>query len=496
MMRGGESPRGSLRRRIPELLLVLGLLLALGVTAAYLVGERERSSTRAPSAPSVPTPSSPVASTPAVTSSTDTSPTTAAQPPAPGPPAGPRVSALTPFAATVSWHTATPSVGAVSFGPASIGVTRSLAPTPSTIDHSVNLTGLAFSTAYTVRIRSAGAAGPGEATIDLTTPGPPSSPAASVRDGRILLDGQPWFPLLEYGECSTLYGSARATGITLFAANPCGGLQEQVDALHGGALSAGVVDLPGGTGAGTIGTFYPDEADGHGYTGAALPAMPPGLRFLTLTNHFFSGADPLPTGRAMYPGLVARADVVGFDLYPLQGWCRLDRLAAVFDAQRELVALAARKPTFQWIEAAGMNCPGDPATQVTAATVRAEAWLAIAGGAHGLGFFPAAWTAAVGGAISRVAAEVAGLVPVVLGAPLPGVEADSGLRAAAWRDGDTLYVVAINPGAGAVRGSVHVPGLGGKTLDVLEEGRQVVASGDDLADGFGPLEVHLYVART
>ncbi|MGG7380231.1 hypothetical protein ACQ7B2_16255, partial [Escherichia coli] len=70
----------------------------------------------------------------------------------------------------------------------------------------------------------------------------------------------------------------------------------------------------------------------------------------TLTSHFASMAAPLPAGRGMYPGLIARADVVGFDLYPLQELCRPEFLPAVFDAQAELVPLAWPRPTFQWIE--------------------------------------------------------------------------------------------------------------------------------------------------
>ena len=79
--------------------------------------------------------------------------------------------------------------------------------------------------------------------------------------------------------------------------------------------------------------------------------------------------------------------MIGFDLYPLQSWCRPERLVDVYHSQRELVDLAQGKPTFQWIEAAGMTCPHGGATAVTPQTVRAESWLAIAGGAKGLGFF-------------------------------------------------------------------------------------------------------------
>ena len=81
-----------------------------------------------------------------------------------------------------------------------------------------------------------------------------------------------------------------------------------------------------------IGTFYPDEPDAHGTTGAELPDLPSnaGVRFLTLTNHFYSGAAPLAYGRGLYPGLIDKADMVGFDLYPLQNWCQPSRLVDVY----------------------------------------------------------------------------------------------------------------------------------------------------------------------
>src|SRR5205814_1221348 len=68
------------------------------------------------------------------------------------------------------------------------------------------------------------------------------------------------------------------------------------------------------------------------------------LSFLTLTNHFFSGAAPLSIGRSLYPAFASIANVIGFDLYPLQNWCRNDAFQSVYDAQRELDTLAAGKP--------------------------------------------------------------------------------------------------------------------------------------------------------
>ena len=198
-----------------------------------------------------------------------------------------------------------------------------------------------------------------------------------------------------------------------------------------------------------IGVFYPDEPDGQGLTAKTMATIDPshGVRFLTLTNHFYSWAAPLPQGRGMYPGLIAKADMVGFDLYPLTYWCRTERLVDVYFSQQELVELAKGKPTFQWIEAAGMICPHDGPNAVTPATVRAESWLAIAGGAKGLGFFPpAAWTGDVGEAIAEVTQTVRALGPALTAPEVAArVEPADGLvKAGARKHSGRLTIVVAN----------------------------------------------------
>ena len=71
---------------------------------------------------------------------------------------------------------------------------------------------------------------------------------------------------------------------------------------------------------------------------------PSGISLLTLSNHFYSGAAALPWGRGIYPSLIAKADVVGFDLYPLQEWCKPDRMGDVYWAQRQLAQDAHHCP--------------------------------------------------------------------------------------------------------------------------------------------------------
>ena len=304
-------------------------------------------------------------------------------------------------------------------------------------------------------------------------------------NGAIMLDGQPFFPMMLYSVCPWEYPAALAAGINLFALNPCGTLQSQLNELEGAAYSAGAAGGQRRLGPGHVGWFHYDEPDGATSRQRRCPARRPasaGLSFLTLTNHFYSDAAPLDWGRGMYPSLIAKADVIGFDLYPLQEWCRPNRLTDVFYSQRELVKLSGDKPTFQWIEADDWKCPGG-ATVVTPAVVRAESWLAIAGGAHGLGFWPAQWPR--GKAIAAVARDVARLGT---GHYMPNLAATSDqgeLLLVARNFGGALYVIAINPTYHPVDATMHQALLNGRTLNVLGEGRKVRSVHDAFGDSFG-----------
>jgi hypothetical protein len=469
-------------------LLVLGVLLLAGVLLAVLLpggGEQGRpttttvtaSTTTAPAATA--TAAAPPGSTtvPAATAP----PTTVPPPPPPGPL---QAVAVGPFSATVAWTGSDPPSN-VGYGLPDLGPTM-WAPIGG---ERATLTGLRFGTTY--RVWAAGA------VLDLTTAPAPSSPAAATGGGAILLDGQPFFPLLVLAQCPSGYESSRAAGVTLYVENPCGGIADQTAALAGRALSLTSADEAGIGGPGVIGWYYPDEADLKRLTGDTLPQLPTQvatgrLSFLTLSNHFYSRTAPLAEGRGVYPGLIARSDAVGFDLYPLQEFCDAGRLPDVASSQRELVALAGGRPTFQWIEASTWKCSA-PALRVTPTTVRAESWLAVAGGARGLGFFPADWPPDVTPGIAAVARETTALAAALL-APDAPASATAPVVAAARTLHGALYVIAVNPTRRAVRATITAPGLAGRTLGVLGEGRSVASSGDSLADDFAPLAVHLYVA--
>jgi hypothetical protein len=465
-----------LRRDRPALaflaLIAVGALLLAGVLLAVLLPRGGGSAAPATS------------TLPATTRPAQPAPPSTTPPPAPPAPSGPLgASAIGPFSATVHWQGSNPPAR-VAYGLPDLGPTL-WAPLRG---NQAELTGLRFGTTYRVWA--------GNASLDLTTAPAPDSPTAAIGGGAVLLDGQPFFPLLVLAQCGQNYDAGLQAGITVFIENGCGGIAAQSSALAAHALSLTSAEEAGIGGPGVIGWYYPDEPDLKGIAAEGLPQFPSleatgRLRVLTLSNHVYSRTAPLPAGRGVYPALVAASDLVGFDLYPLQESCNAGWLPDVAAAQRELVSLAGGRPTFQWIEAKTWRC-GRPGLAVTPATVRAESWLAVAGGAHGLGFFPADWPPEVAPGIGQVVRETAALGPALL-APDAPASASGPIVVGARSYGGAFYVVAVNPTLRPVEATIRAAGLAGDSANVVGEGRAVGISGGALSDAFSPLGVHLYV---
>lgn len=407
--------------------------------------------------------------------------------------------------ANVTWQTNLLTVGQGAFGLGPTPAVWAPADAKSDVEHETDLAGLAASTDYTLWLQATddwGRTSLAQVQVATEPAGQPADVTATTQGDAIVVSGAPFFPRALWATCPSDVPKRIDDGINLFMGGACSNEQGVLKKLSGDSFSVtdpstGIAESPG-----IIGFSYPDELD------ARLPLTDPTaplksmsvdppqgqLTFLNLTNHFYSGADPLPQGRAMYPDLVQLANVLSFDLYPLQNWCRYDRFAAVYEAQRELEMLAQGKPTFQWIEVRQMDCPGGILTP-TPATVSAETWLSIAGGADGIGYFPNNWSNSIGETIRDLNTTITELAPALLG---PETEADSNqdaVKVGARIFNGAIYVIAVNSTTGAVNASIHVPGLAGRTISVLDESRQVTASNTDtITDGFEPLGVHLYIA--
>jgi hypothetical protein len=409
---------------------------------------------------------------------------------------------LTPFSVTIAWRTSVPATSRIAYGLDTPVLWTAAQSTPST-DHRATLSGLTFASSYKVAVTAVNDGG--SARVDeyvLTTPALSGPVQATTSGGVILLNGQPSFPKLVWAQCTDAVASNLAVGIDLFMGNGCGVASELAKWVSGRAFVLADAQASAAARAGTIGTHLPDEWDTHLpgdlTTSDALRLVPEipgsGPRFLTLTNHFYSRASPLPQGKGMYPALAESADVLGFDLYPLQNWCRWDSFGDVFDSQLDLVALGRGRPTFQWIEARRMDCMGaqlDP----TPETVRAEAWLSIAGGAHAIGYFPNNWSADVGAEIARTNHEIQQLVPALVEPAIAAsVSLGSPVKVGAREHNGAVYVIAVNASRTAATAGINVPALGDRVLRSLDGGQTLTASGGSFTDSFGPLEVRVYVA--
>jgi len=226
----------------------------------------------------------------------------------------------------------------------------------SLIEHQTVLTGLEFGTTYQVYLHAVDEWNRAQTTtVTVTTQGMPNRSVASTNGSQIIVDNRPFFPTAVWAQCSDGFNSNINDGINLFMGDGCSTDDSTLASrLDGRAYSivnseyAGTAD-----GRGLIGWYYPDEWDAflqstgtrQDLAKSIAPPQTGRISFLTLTNHFYSLATPLPQGKGMYPTLMSIPDVIGFDLYPLQVWCR-PAFGDVMDAQRELGTTSGGKPTF------------------------------------------------------------------------------------------------------------------------------------------------------
>ncbi len=414
-----------------------------------------------------------------------------------------QVSALTSSSAQITWQTNIPTAEQTALGLDAPTVWTQ----PSSavrIDHVSNVSGLEYSTTYTAYLHAVDEWNRAQtATVTFTTGPMLDQSSARTTGSSIYVDDRPFFPTAVWEQCSDMFDSNITDGINLFMGDGCKDDTGLPARLAGRAYSIVDSEHANATGRGVIGWYFPDEWDAflksdveRSDLAQDIPAARPGrIGFLTLTNHFYGKAAPLPQGKGMYPVLFRIPDVIGFDLYPLQVWCR-PAFGDVFDAQADLQNLSGGKPTFQWIEVARMEQPCRTHSELdpTPATVRAETWLSIAGGATAVGYFPNHWSPDIGGEISRTNRQIKALTPALL-APSTLATSDNGtVRVAAHSLNGGLYVIAVNTSSTTVSARIDVDGINGRSATVLGgNGPAVAADAKGFADTFGPLDARVYV---
>ena len=309
----------------------------------------------------------------------------------------------------------------------------------------------------------------------------------------------PFFPMMLYSVCPYQYPAALASGINLFALNACGTFQAQLNALGGAAFSTGDRGRAQRLRPGRDRLVPPRRARRRQRPGRE-PARPAARRAQPLVP---DADEPFLLGR----GAAAVEQVAGF--YPaLHRQGRRDRLrpvpaAGVVPAEpaerRVLRPARARQALRRRSRRSSGSRPttgsASGANNVTPATVRAESWLAIAGGAHGLGFWPAQWDPVdERGDLGRRPRRRA---------PRPGDLHAADRRQRQLRQiqmsarhvGRRARTSSRSTPAGRPRTrNSSIPSLNGRPLSVMGESRRVNSDGDIFSDHFAPLAVHIYIA--
>jgi hypothetical protein len=413
-----------------------------------------------------------------------------------------RVVDVTASTAQIAWRTNVPTQAQTAFGLTEPTIWAQPGG-DRLVEHQSDLVGLEYGTTYHVYLHAVDEWNRSQSQeLTVTTQPMPDRSTAGTDGGHIVVDGRPFFATAVWAQCSDMFGSNIEDGINLFMGDGCQHEDQLATRLDGRAYSIVDASNTSSDGRGVIGSYFPDEWDAFLQSSVtrsdlakSIPAPEPGrISFLTLTNHFYSQASALPQGKGMYPVLYGVPDVIGFDLYPLQVWCR-PAFADVFDAQRELHDSSGGKPTFQWIEVAPMEhrCNQQPELDPTPATVRAETWLSVAGGADAVGYFPNQWSRPIGDGIAQTNTQLKALGPALLAPIVPAQSDSQAVKVSARALNGALYVIAVNTTQSTVQAKISVDGLDGRSATVFGTGAAVGTDGQGLSDTFGPLDARVYI---
>lgn len=205
-----------------------------------------------------------------------------------------------------------------------------------------------------------------------------------------------------------------------------------------------------------------------------------------------------------YPEYIRGADIVSYDVYPVNGNLPLWYVGAGVDRLRKWADY--RKPVWNWIETTAIRGGAKP----TPEQIRAEVWMSIIHGAMGIGYFchqfkptfdesaplhdPATRQAlaAINEQI-RSLARVLNTPSVANGVTVTSSNADSPIDVMLKRHGGQTYLLAVGarPG-GKTTARFKLRECGELDAAVLGESRTVRVSGGLFEDSFSDYQVHLY----
>jgi len=236
--------------------------------------------------------------------------------------------------------------------------------------------------------------------------------------------------------------------------------------------------------------------------------------FLTLTADFmdeFKEWDE-ETKNRIYPEYIKNCDVIGFDIYPIFGWNKIEWIDYVAKGTGKLVKLAGNKPVFAWIETNKGSRWVSPEKQkdVFPTHTRAEVWMAIIEGATGIGYFTHAWVPSytqfapneeMRKELKRLNEQITKLSLAILSTPYNGkieMNNENNLRGhfkATLYKGD-IYIFAQNLEYDKEGDfEIKIGEIKDGEIEVIDEGRKIKIIDGKFKDNFKPLQEHIYLIR-
>lgn len=216
--------------------------------------------------------------------------------------------------------------------------------------------------------------------------------------------------------------------------------------------------------------------------------------------------------RTAYPAYAKAGDILTYNVYPVWGLNKPEKIDWVAEAADDLRLLVGRKkPFLAMIETTTGWREIKPEEQkpLSIDDIRSEVWMAITHGATGIIYFthrfkPAFSEHGIDDArhaeLKKLNEQITRLAPAILDADAaeqPTVAIEGGLAVSVLGKihQGRLYIIAqnIDMQRRGGRGAVTVKGLkAGTTVEVVDEGRTIAAEDGKFADTFGPLAVHIY----
>lgn len=210
---------------------------------------------------------------------------------------------------------------------------------------------------------------------------------------------------------------------------------------------------------------------------------------------------------SMYAQYAAGADIVSFDIYPVNNTDttthgNLWYVATGVDQLR--MSTNYQKPVWNWIETTGID---DPTHAPTPAQVESEVWMSLVHGSRGIGYFCHIFSptfieagllanATMKNAVGAINQQIHDLAPVLNTQSLAnGGTVSSSIQVdAMWkRSGGSLYIFAVAMRPGATRATFTLRQGGSGMATVIGESRMIPIANGTFSDDFAAdFSVHRY----